>query len=250
MSKDNNHQCRDESKTRSHIEEYGCSVIMIEASDYNPSFAYSIGLWEKFGHPEIISFGLSITTLHGIINDVAEIVKSGRKIETEANYDEIFGNGEARFIHVLPGYLKNYFGYALDFYNLPEFPALQLIWTDRHGKFPWESDFEEKFKFRQHLLDRNLDFKFREEKNLAIFTTRQWLEENKPILKVVHDHDSDWQFLTGDQFPEDIRLVALEEVIKRDATLNEIFNLEYGEFAERSFIGDNWARNHFEVDEE
>jgi hypothetical protein len=36
--------------------------------------------------------------------------------------------------------------------------------------------FDEEFIYRQPLLDRNADFKFREADNLAVFTTRQWIE--------------------------------------------------------------------------
>jgi len=40
------------------IEEYGCHLILIEGDNYCPAFVYSIGLYQKFGHPEIICFGL------------------------------------------------------------------------------------------------------------------------------------------------------------------------------------------------
>jgi hypothetical protein len=73
--------------------------------------------------------------------------------------------------------------------------ASQLVWTDRNGNYPWDKDYEEEFIYRQPLLDRNANFKFREAKNVAVFTTRQWLDEKKPILRVVHDADGDWQFL-------------------------------------------------------
>jgi hypothetical protein len=86
------HNCRDDHNTKSDIDTYGLTVIMIEATDYLPSFAYSIGLWEKYKHPEIISFGLTLKTLHVIINDVAELVKGGQKIQVKRNYPDIFNN--------------------------------------------------------------------------------------------------------------------------------------------------------------
>jgi hypothetical protein len=242
MAIDNEHSCRDDHKTRLDIEKYGLTVIMIEATDYLPSFAYSIGLWEKYKHPEIISFGLTLKTLHAIINDVAELVKGGQKIEIKRNYPDIFNNGRAEFINVDQRNLSDYFGYAIDFYSSGEFPALQLIWTDRNNKFPWERNFEEEFIYKQPLLDRNADFKFREPWNLATFTTRQWLDLNRPIVHVVHEKDGDWQFLTGDQLLEDAVIVALEQLVLRDKTLNEVFNLDYGEEASRDFIGGKWTR--------
>lgn len=89
----------------------------------------------------------------------------------------------------------------------------------------------------------NAEFKFREPKNLTTFTTRQWLELRKPILRAIHEHDGDWQFLTGDQIPEDIRIVALEQLVLRDKTLNEVFDLDYGEAANRDSIGGHWTRS-------
>lgn len=233
MTTGNEHSCRDDNQTASHISEFGLSVIMLEATDYLSSFAYSVGLWQKYGHPEIICFGLPTKTLHLIINDVAEIVKKGQKIETGKIYNQIFQKSRAEFVTVDKRNIGDYFAMAINHYNNYDFPALQLIWTDRNDRFPWEADFENEFVYKQPLLDRNADFKFREPKDLATFTTRQWLDQQKPILHVVHENDGDWQFLTGDQMSEDIKVVALEQLIIRDKTLNEMFDLEYGERAKR-----------------
>jgi hypothetical protein len=156
-----------------------------------------------------------------------------------------------QFLKVDSRNLEDYFGTAIDIYDTTDFPALQFVWTDRNNKFPWEKDFEEEFIYRQPLLDRNADFKFREAKNLATFTTKQWIEYKKPIIRVIHDTDGDWQFLTNDEHTTDnIKIVALEELILSDRTLNEVFDLEYGEEAERDFIGGKWKRNKFEYDDE
>ncbi len=73
MTTEEEHNHRDNNRTASDIEKFGLSVIIIEATDYLPSFAYSIGLWQKFKHPEIICFGLRNQTLLWIINNAAEI---------------------------------------------------------------------------------------------------------------------------------------------------------------------------------
>ena len=234
---DNEHNCRDDQKTNSNIEKYGLTVILIEGTEYLPPFAYSIGLWKMFRHPEIISFGLTPKTLHSIINIAADLVKEEQKIVTNKVYSDFFEGRLAEFVTVDKRNMGDYFGTAIDFYNTIDFPALQLVWTDRNNRFPWDKDFEEEFIYKQPLLDRNADFKFREPRNLATFTTRQWLELNKPILQVIHEQSGDWQFLTGDQMQEDIKIVALEQMVKRDKTLNEIFDLDYGEQAVRDSIG-------------
>jgi hypothetical protein len=250
MMTDNKHNCIDEKKLYANIEKVGCAVMLIEATNYLPAIAYTIGLWKNYKHPEIISFGLTTKTLHTILNDAKEIVQGGKTIEIGKNYDSFFENSDTQFLTVAPRNIADYFGQAISFYTSTNFPAIQLIWTDRNNKFPWDNNYETAFQFKQPLLDRNTDFKFREAKNLGIFTTRQWLDLDKPILKVIHENDGDWQFLTGDQLPEDIRLVALEQMIVKDNTLNDLFNLDYGEQAKRKYIGGKWIRTQVEGDEE
>jgi hypothetical protein len=254
MTTENNHLCIDKNDllkdTILAIQKFGLQVIIVKSTSCFPSFAYSIGLTESYNHPEIICFGLPDDLGHAIINDIAQLVKKGNTLEVGKVYTEIFNESRATFLKVDKGNVEDYFGAALNFYGDKNFDALQLIWTDRNDRFPWEEHFEEAFLFKQPLLDRNMDFKFNEPKNLTIFTTRQWLDEQKPILHVVHDEDGDWQFLTGDQLPEDIRIVALDQIIKSDKTLNQVFDLEYGEEAEREVVGGKWIRNKAEFDGE
>jgi hypothetical protein len=234
---------RTENKIVNEVNVHGWSVIVIEATEYLPSFAYTIGLWEKFGHPEIIAFGLTVKTLHEVLNIAGENIKNGKKYNINTHYPDFFSLGDSQLVLVDFRYIADYFNYAVWFNKGIEFHALQIVWTDRNNKYPWQVGFEEEFVYRQPLLDRNADFKFREAKNLAVFTTRQWLEQNKPILHVVHDEEGDWQFLTGDQMPEDGKLVALEQILLRDKSLNDVFNLDYGEQAARERIGGKWERS-------
>nr|WP_315138904.1 DUF4262 domain-containing protein [uncultured Capnocytophaga sp.] len=44
----------------SDIEKYGFGVIMVPQTDYLPSFAYTVGLWKSYKHPELITLGMPI----------------------------------------------------------------------------------------------------------------------------------------------------------------------------------------------
>jgi hypothetical protein len=250
MTNDLIHDCNDaDHKINEDVRNYGWSVIMIEATEYLPSFAYTIGLWKNYNHPEIIVFGLTVKTLHEVLNIAAENIKNGKVYQTNTNCSDFFNEGYSQLICVDPRNIRDYFGYAIWFNGGPEFPARQLVWTDRKNKFPWQDGYDEEFLYRQPLLDRNADFKFREVKNLGVFTTRQWLQQNKPILHVVHDEDGDWQFLTGDQMPEDVKLVALEQMVLGDNSLNDVFNLDYGEQASRDSVTGEWKRSKAVLEE-
>lgn len=246
MINKNEHYCisKDDllADTKLNIEKYGLQVIMVSATNYCPSFAYSIGLTQTYKHPEIICFGLPDEFGHAIINDIASMIQNGVSIDTKKIYTNIFKDSRAAFLKVDKRNIDDYFGAAFNYYGDKYFEAMQLVWTDRNDILPWEDNFEEEFLYKQPLLDRNADFKFYEPKNLATYTTRQWLEEKKDILRVVHDHNGVWQFLTEAHLSFDITTVALEDLIKSDNTLNELFDLDYGETAERSAAGETWIR--------
>lgn len=225
------------------VNEFGWYVAKFEATEYLPSFAYTIGLWKNYNHPELIIFGLTPDTLHNILNIGGDIAKAGDKLIANQESDELFDNSKAYILEVNQKNLKDYFGYGI-WFNEGEFPVHQIVWTDKNHKFPWAQDFQNEFTHRQPLLDRNFEFKFREDKNLGVLTNRHFLEEGKPILYVEHDDEGDWTFLTGDDFlSSDARLIWLEDIIEMDKSLNELFNLDYGESAQRKSLKDKWIRN-------
>lgn len=236
-------------KLEKDLKEHGWQVVMIEATSYLPSFAYTVGLWENYKHPELIAFGLPINLMHIILNDAANIVKSGGIIETDKKYEDFLQDYLTIFIQVDPKSIKDYFGAAIERYKSLKFPAYQFVWPDKSHRFPWEKNFEERYKALQPLLDRNANFKFNEERSLGIFTTRQWLEKDAPIVEVLHDQEGDWQFLTKDWDEEGIILVTLEEMIKKDDSLNELFNLDYGQGAIRETETSNWERYNIDLEE-
>jgi len=56
--------------------------------------------------------------------------------------------------------------------------------------------------------------------NLACFTTKRVIENDHPVLLVVHDEDGDWQFLSGTtSTAEDGRIICLDEALSMDPTL-------------------------------
>jgi hypothetical protein len=230
----------DEKKINADIELFGWSIVAFEASDYLPSYAYTIGLGQKYQHPEMIIFGLPVSILHKVLNEAGAIVKSGKVLESHKVYDDFFENGHVQFVAVDKRSWNDYFGHGIALNGEHPFSALQLVWTDRNYKFPWEDVFEEEFKFKQPLLDRNADFKFSEEKDLEVLASIDHLEGKVSILKVVHHADGEWLFLTSNE--EATVPAILGEIVAQDATLNDLFDLDYGQCAERKTRTDKWER--------
>lgn len=234
---------------RLHIREQGHHIAMVPPSDYLPSCAYTIGLMESYGHPELICFGMPLEILQVLLNDIAAQLKAGRKLQLYQPEADIFEYCAATFLPVDERNLGDYFGLALDHYEGKPLSAWQMVWPDANEHFPWEEGFDEQYSNLQPLLDRNAEFKFLEQSNLGIYTSRQWLEEGKPILMVLHDEEGDWQFLTGEEEDEDIRIVALASIVKSDLSLNAVFDLEYNECAERESVDALWKRREWKGEE-
>jgi hypothetical protein len=71
------------------IEKHGCHLALLEADNYLPAFVYSIGLYKKFGHLEIICFGLKTEVMASILNHACEIIKIVRPLQL-INFIQVF----------------------------------------------------------------------------------------------------------------------------------------------------------------
>jgi hypothetical protein len=231
-----------EKKILDDVKQFGFHVGIIAEDEYLPGFAYTIGLFKTYKHPEIIVFGLNNEIMHGILNELGSEIKKGKSFSPNKDYDNIISNFPVKLIEIKKEYYQDYFGYGGWFYeNKFEFPAYQLVWTDKENKYPWEDGFYEKWKFKQPILDRNTDFKFYEERNLGVFTTEATLA-GKPILRVYHNEDGDWQFHSEENPDiENSKIVTIESLVKLDPTLNDIYYLNFGQSATRKTADSEWV---------
>lgn len=242
------HNAEAEQQVISDVEKYGFHVAIIPSDGYSPTFAYTIGLFKSYGYPELICFGLSQDLMHSMFWTAKELFDKQPSPDLTIGYADFIGDFDVRFLLVDKTRYTDYFGYGHWFYQGWDFPVLQIVWPNKQAIFPWDKDFNPDWKFKQPLLDRDDDFKFREERNVVAFTTRQVLD-GSPILQVSHETNGDWLFLCGTTTDlNDFKIVCLEEITKRDGTINELYQLNYGWAAWRESIGGMWKREEQDVD--
>jgi hypothetical protein len=234
------HNAEAEKKIISDVEQYGFHIAQFHGDGYSPSFAYTIGLFKTYGYPELICFGLDLDLLYSVLWSGKELLDKQPVPDQSIGHPNFLGDYDVRFLTVDKVWYRDYFGYGYWFNQTWDFPALQIVWPDKQSIFPWEDGFNPNWKYKQPLLDRSLDFKFREERELAVFTTRQILE-GLPILRVIHNTDGNWQFLCDTTYDvTDLKVVCLDEIVKRDPSVNALFQLNYGWHARREAIGQKW----------
>jgi hypothetical protein len=244
------HNAEAEARILSDVKEHGFHVALFHGDGYSPSFAYTIGLFKTYGYPELICFGFGLDLLHLVLGEGKKLLDKQPVPDLDIGYPDFLEGYDVRFITVDQARYQDYFGYAAWFYQNWDFPALQIVWPDKQRLYPWDKAFNPDWKAAQPLLDRDQDFKFREERNLGVFTTRQVLE-GLPILRVSHNSNGDWQFLCDTTTDvADLKVVALEVITKRDSSVNELFQLNYGWAAWRETPDDDWETWEDPEDEE
>ena len=67
-----------DAQMRADIATYGWHVVKVLEDDEGPAFAFTIGLWQRFQHPELIVFGLPLETMHQMLNGAGAAVRAGR----------------------------------------------------------------------------------------------------------------------------------------------------------------------------
>jgi hypothetical protein len=126
---------------RHDIQHYGWSVINV--GDDEPPFGYTVGLWETLRQPELIVFGLPTPVMHSFLNFLGEEAKKGLNLAVPQFVPGVGSRFGVQLKPLHEANLARYFGFALGFYEEP-FPATQVLWPDKSGRFPNDRGYSKK----------------------------------------------------------------------------------------------------------
>lgn len=122
------------------IEETGWHVIKVPEDAEGPGYAFTIGLWRSFQHPELMIFGLPLDVCHVILNVAGREVKGGAVLRAGETTDALLDGHLCALRDVPASRHRELLGAAVGFYAPEPFPALQVVWPDRDGRFPSEPE--------------------------------------------------------------------------------------------------------------
>ena len=137
------------------LESVGWHNVHISEEGNTPAFAFSIGHFYKSNHPEVIVVGLKPEISQQLLNIVAiKVVGAKIRIEPYKKYTDMTEGLSLVFIPVSLDHYGKYLGYANWFYGSMSkpYPALQMVWPDKAGIFPWEQNYDERFLQLQPVL--------------------------------------------------------------------------------------------------
>ena len=134
------------------IREYGWHCTSVGGDEDSPAFSYSIGLWESFGHPELVIFGLDTKLAHGMLSKVARAAEAGEPFEQGKSNDRLLENYSCIFLAVSPQRYEGHVVSACWYYQNEEIPTYQIVWPSLEGHFPWHPDASAELRLSQPIL--------------------------------------------------------------------------------------------------
>lgn len=136
-----------------HIEEHGCSVTSVfDPKEVEPPFSYSIGIAKSSGAPELIVIGLDSKLSIWMVNEYNRRIRSGEQFLPGVLYLDFLEGFAVQFGPVAREHRAEYMRSACWLHGSSDFEALQLIWPNTSGIWPWDPDASDWFRSNQPLL--------------------------------------------------------------------------------------------------
>ena len=185
-----------------HVQETGWSVLMVAGE---VEFAYTIGLWHSFRRPEVVIFGLHSEDMHQWLNACVDRGRDHGWPAKGEDFPGVLDGFPVRLRPVHPSWDDALFGTARRFYQ-NRVPAVQLVWPDRNGIWPWQEGATISCRIRQAFAwlpvaehpvggwrlygEMGADFPFDVHPSHLgpgsyTFTSRGLLEGSRPLTRIV-----------------------------------------------------------------
>ncbi|MBI3606762.1 MAG: DUF4262 domain-containing protein [Nitrospirae bacterium] len=130
----------------------GWHVVQVTPQGAHHGWAFSIGLFHTFRHPEVVVFGLPDDVMATLIQTIGHAIRSGGSFQDGQENLDLMRPYRCVFRAVDPVWSAPVLAHATWFYGGQEFPALQLFWPDREHRFPWEEVFDPELVSFQPVL--------------------------------------------------------------------------------------------------
>ncbi len=129
------------------IAEHGWFCVNVLEDDAGPGFAYSVGLSETLGTPELIVFGLKPEMMHAMLWAAFRQLRDGREVKDSDRLPDLIEGFDCivRNVHptnIVPDFFNSalwYQGHRGGTDRDGQLSAMQIVWPGAEdGLFPWD----------------------------------------------------------------------------------------------------------------
>jgi hypothetical protein len=240
-----------------HIEEHGWSVVVVGEDLEVPGWAYSVGMWHTMRAPEVCMFGLRGRDMHAWLNAVGQQVRAGQALRANEERLGVLDGYPVVARPVHPSWQDEVLTLAGEFYRATV-PAMQLVWPDRHGLFPWQPGTGERCRSHQPQLwlphDDHPPSHWTRLADLAdspfpdaagdelVMGSNPVIRGEAPIVGIVHTRDGRWEFRDSTGDDTDTGWVHLRHLVSGHPHIRDFADLPRGHAAWQEPDG-NWSRS-------
>ncbi|MBL8755853.1 MAG: DUF4262 domain-containing protein [Planctomycetes bacterium] len=142
----------EDAKVLDDVDEYGVHIVHVPEDDVGPGFSFTVGLWATWQQAEVVVFGLPQEVAQDLLNGLADEVDDGRRFAAGEKHDGVLVGYPVRFLELAKARYGEFLGVAQWAYEGEDFPALQLVWPDKQGRWPWDPGVREGFAEAQPIV--------------------------------------------------------------------------------------------------
>jgi hypothetical protein len=123
------------------IARHGWAIQGVLGCDGAPPYAYTIGLSEFDGHPELMVTGLQPPAAATLLNALGDQVRAGIRLRDRRQCVDLPVWPRLALLEIDPAASEDLMLFANERYQRPDGPpvtGLQVVWSDPGGVLPWE----------------------------------------------------------------------------------------------------------------
>jgi hypothetical protein len=117
-----------------------------------PGHACTIGLFRSWDHPEVAMFGLAPEALEGALARLGDRIRHGERFDHGDVADGVLDDRAVAFRRIVPRHYAAFLARGVWYHGGARFPALQALWADEDGRFPWDRWFPRELRDAQPVL--------------------------------------------------------------------------------------------------
>jgi hypothetical protein len=228
-----------------------------DAGAHGPTFAYTLGLGHRLGHPELLMSGLDLGVMHRALNAVATRIMAGLRPVPGDALEDVLAGVPVAVEEVADEGLRDAVTWSGWFHRRkPE--ALALVWPDRTGIFAWQPGAP---AILDELQPRGWRLPIEHRDGLAAdpswdfpvppdhltFSCTHVVDHGRAALWAARESDEsrgeDWSVHCGgyDHRTDDMRLVHLAHLVRSAPSLRRISDLGMDRQASRTGADAPWS---------
>lgn len=224
--------------------------------DPGPSFAYTVGLGHRLGHPELLMSGLDRRVMHHALDDMARRIMNGRRLRPGDALEDVLAGVPVAVEQVADEALRETVTWSGWFHRRKP-AALAIVWPDKNGVFGWQPgapavlDELQPRRWRapvEHVgglaIDPRWDFPV--PPDYRAFSCTHVVDDGQTVLWAARQSDEargeDWSIHCGanGHDTDDMRIVHLAHLVRGAPSLRQISGLGIDEEAWRADSDSDW----------